>query len=985
METDLNCDVEHTSIFKNLPGNVIDNLLEGFQVIGHDERYLYLNKAAARHGRKARDDLIGKKITVAYPGIENTHMYMVLKRCLNMRESQIMENEFTFPDGKKGWFELRFEPVPEGVFILSMDISDRKRSDMTKLMMVDLLHLITTIENKDTLISAVLNLLKEWSGCDAVGIHLTEPNHGTSFMALGFPELCVQFNNKGPCNDVDLPQHCRVCVCEKLFAGHDDGIDSCFINDGYFFSNNTDDLFDKINPQKHMNHGFRCQELGYRSMAFIPLQTGERRLGLLQFNSRHEGYFTSKYMEIYKWVADNIAIYFAKKDAEKRVFEFNSRLGTLTHVIQDLSYIRMPDRIVDIVQREAQSLFQADRVVVFVKAGGVGGFGSQGVQGIEDVVCSMAVAHEKTLVKTDFSEDISLKGKINNPDHYRSAVVVPFNKESLLGAVGVFWTRSYTPTGEDVNMLEALSNSTSVALERIRIYQDLEVSHKQYRDLVENLNDVVFYLNSKGQFVYISPAVEKFGFSPHDLIGKKFSQFVHLEDVDYMEQRFSGAITGHSIPSEFRAYDKNGIIRYLRVSSRVVVQDGQPIGVTGILVDLTEKRNAEEQLRSAQRMEAIGTLAGGIAHDFNNILSSIIGFSELSIEETDPKSEVGSYLKEIFTAGNRAKDLVRQILTFARQSDVEFIPIQVSSIAKEVLKFIRSSTPATVQIKSHINSRSIIQGNATQIHQIFMNLLTNALQAMEDQEEGELHVEVKDVFIDETGLGESLDLKPGPYLFIRVADTGTGIDPDIRSNIFEPYFTTKETGKGTGMGLSIVHGIVESYKGKMVVESTPEKGTSFSIYFPATQDRLIQPKEQPVTLPGGCERILCVDDELSIARMISHTLERLGYHVVIKTDSDEALAEFKTNPFGFDLVLTDMTMPHMTGDRLARELLEIRQDIPVIVCTGYSKKISEQKAKDIGIKALIHKPLLKADIANVVRQVLNDNKGVEHATMHSGD
>jgi PAS domain S-box-containing protein len=394
--------------------------------------------------------------------------------------------------------------------------------------------------------------------------------------------------------------------------------------------------------------------------------------------------------------------------------------------------------------------------------------------------------------------------------------------------------------------------------------------------------------------------------------------------------------------------------------------------ITDYLAAVSEKEKAQAQLIHAQKMESIGNLAGGIAHDFNNILATIIGFTELVMDDVEKDSVIEDNLQGIFSAGKRAKDLVGQILAFARQSEEKVKPIRVDKIIEEVLRFMRSSLPTTIEIKKKIDSESLIMGNETQLHQIMMNLCTNAAHAMEEKG-GVLDVSLTDIEMD-WSIYERLDLKPGHYIEINAIDTGTGIPPHIIDSIFEPYFTTKEPGEGTGMGLATVHGIVESYGGKIVVKSDPGKGTAFTIYLPITRKRRGLRQYKSGQLPTGTERILIVDDEALIANMSSQILERLGYAVTTRTSSVEAYELFKSRPNDFDLVITDMTMPNMTGDKLATELMRIRSNIPIVLCTGYSTKISEEIALQIGVRAFAYKPIVKADLAKTIRKVLDEDR-----------
>ena len=389
-----------------------------------------------------------------------------------------------------------------------------------------------------------------------------------------------------------------------------------------------------------------------------------------------------------------------------------------------------------------------------------------------------------------------------------------------------------------------------------------------------------------------------------------------------------------------------------------------------IATDITELKKMETELRQAHKMEAIGTLAGGIAHDFNNILSSIIGFTELALDDVRKGTLLEDNLQQVYTAGKRAKDLVKQILAFARQSDEQVKPIQVSAITKEALKLIRSSIPTTIQIQQRIQSDSLIMGTPSQVHQLVMNLCTNAAHAM-DTEGGLLSIGLADVQLTGKDSETHGYLKPGDYLKLTVSDTGTGIDEKILDSIFEPFFTTKAPGEGTGMGLAVVHGIVIGYGGRIEVESRRGGGTTFSVYLPVSSKRIPREFVPAEDLPSGGEHILFVDDELSIVKMGQQLLEKIGYRVTASASSVEALAQFKADPDRFDLVITDMTMPEMTGDELAAELLRVREDVPVILCTGYNRKISEDSIRELGVKALVYKPVVKEELAETIRSVLD--------------
>ncbi len=430
------------------------------------------------------------------------------------------------------------------------------------------------------------------------------------------------------------------------------------------------------------------------------------------------------------------------------------------------------------------------------------------------------------------------------------------------------------------------------------------------------------------------------------------------------------------------AFHPNGDFRqqkWIRATAELEKDlDRNPIKVVGVVQDITNLKKAEEEklkatkrLQQAQKLESLGNLAGGIAHDFNNILSVILGYTELAFGNIARNQPVKDELQEVYTAGKRARDLVQQILTFARQQDDKLQPIQTDIIVKEALKFLRSTLPSDVKIVENIKSSSLIMGNQTQIHQVVMNLCTNAAQAMAS-EGGILSVAMNNVPSQKVPQHEFSLAQADEYIELKISDTGEGIPPEIIANIFEPYFTTKGVGEGTGLGLSVVHGILENHRGQIAVESQLGKGTVFSIYLPILLK--LQSSEAPSVekLPQGSERILFVDDEVSITTMAGKMLESLGYEVVTRTSSVEALALITSKPDSFDVILTDMTMPNMTGDKLATKIHSINPDIPIILCTGYSTKMSEELAEKIGIKAYLHKPLLKVEFAQVIRKVLDD-------------
>ena len=508
-------------------------------------------------------------------------------------------------------------------------------------------------------------------------------------------------------------------------------------------------------------------------------------------------------------------------------------------------------------------------------------------------------------------------------------------------------------------------------VERKHAEDALKKSHDKYRQIFENIQDVYFETSIEGEIIEVSPSIENMSqYTRKELIGESFYDiYANPKERDRLVQAL---LKKHIISAYDIAFkDKDGSLRTCSLVAKLVKDDqGNPIKIVGSMHDTTERRQAEAQLQRAEKMEAIGTLAGGIAHDFNNILFSIIGFTEMTMDDVEKGSPAESNLRQVLKAGQRARDLVKQILTFSREDEQEQKPFQVKYVVEEVIKFLRASLPSTIEIGRNIQSDSLLMGDSTQIHQVLMNLCTNASHAMEEKG-GVLDVALTDTELDSGFTATHPELKPGPFLKLTVTDTGYGIKPQVLERIFEPFFTTKQPGEGTGLGLSVVHGIVRNHSGGIYAYSEPEKGSTFHVYLPAVERESGEQNETERPVPYGTERILFVDDEPMLIDLGEQLLKSLGYEVTTRTSSTDALELFRKQPDQFDLVITDMTMPNMTGDILTRELLKIRPDIPVILCTGFSSKISKEKAKEIGIRAFVMKPILRRTIAETVREVLD--------------
>ena len=528
--------------------------------------------------------------------------------------------------------------------------------------------------------------------------------------------------------------------------------------------------------------------------------------------------------------------------------------------------------------------------------------------------------------------------------------------------------------------VEGVLEKRQMKEEKERAEEALIESERKYRGLFNDALDMIHIVDESGRIIDANPAeLKTLGYTRQEYIGKPLIETVHPEYLAITRKNLEKVLGGEIIDKyETALVTKDGEKVDVEVAVVPQIEEGNIVAVRAIMRNITErikaeaeKKELESQFRQVQKMEALGTLAGGIAHDFNNILSVIIGYADLAMLKLPEGSLEIKHLTQVRKGAGRARDLVQQILTFTRQSEQEQKPVYVDLMVKEAIKMLRASMPTTIEIRQDIQTDLLIISDPTQIHQIMMNLCTNASHAM-DEKGGRLEVILSKVNMDVVTARQFPDLAIGPYVKLTVTDTGNGMPPAVLERIFDPYFTTKPKGEGTGLGLSVVHGIVKSCGGAITVVSEPGEGTTFQVYLPHTEYRDAEEESaETEPPPTGHERILFIDDEEDLVDIGQQMLGRLGYEVVTRTSSIEALELFRAKPDHFDLVLTDMTMPGLTGDSLAKELMKIRPDIPIILCTGFSEKITEQKAKDMGIRAYAMKPFVMRNMAKTIRKVLD--------------
>lgn len=525
-------------------------------------------------------------------------------------------------------------------------------------------------------------------------------------------------------------------------------------------------------------------------------------------------------------------------------------------------------------------------------------------------------------------------------------------------------------------IVDALNDLRRRLREGLREKRLLQEDRTLLEKVVEQAGDAMLITDANWRIRYVNGALlKRMACSPETPLNRGLAEFLALSPAVLPYGAIRRTIVAGRTWSDhlFRKNsDGTQVEEDIALTAIQAGENDRSLFFVTVIKNVTREWALERQLLQAKKMESIGTLAGGIAHDFNNLLSVILGYADMvRMKYAGGNAGMQQDLGAIQKAGNRAKNLVKQILTFSRETEVQFRPLRLQSVIHEVHSMLLASLPATIILTVEMNEKDPpVFADAGQMHQVLMNLCTNAKHALPD-DKGEIRIALMPVDIEPGNPQLISSLEAGRYLTLSIADNGCGMDEATKARIFDPFFTTKKTGEGTGLGLSVVHGIIKKHKGEITVASVPGEGTTFSIYLPVAEESL---EDIPALSEGsflGTERVMVLDDEELVGEMVEYSLTRLGYRVSRYTSPQVALDRFSENPDHYDVVITDMTMPVMTGDLFSRKVLAIRPDIPVIICTGYSETIDAKRAKKIGIRRFLMKPVIAGELAASIRQVLD--------------
>ncbi len=847
-----------------------------------------------------------------------------------------------------------------GALAAVQDITREKQVNNQQRLILNILSILNRHNEWKYLIRDILNEVRKGTGFKTIGIRLEQQDDHP------YVEVVSNVNEPTPDEKKYMEIISMELMNEKLSHLYDTVLNQNLKKYpenttayGSFWTNNLDQFMQKTSPeQRALYDTYSKKVILDQTMALIPVIVEGNVIGLIHLSDHETNRISEESIKFFEEIAATVSIAFKRMQAEQELVRERNRATDYFNLAPVLMLVLGRDQLVKQINRMGCVILETKEEEII------------GKNWFDHFIPAIL----RETLRTQFVNLMESSDLYTNVTEYFPS---GFN-HALLTRTGKIRTLSwhntllYDPNGKVMGTLSSAEDLT----EKIEAEEARKQSEEKFFKIFRYNPDAISITQFDGTMIKEAndAFLEMFGYTREELFDLSFnSKTLWANPKDREAVLALLQKEGQVSSQEIRLVNKAGKERISLSSFQLIQLEGRS-HILSIFRDVTERRNLEDHLRQAQKMEAIGTLAGGIAHDFNNILSVIMGYAELAMTSIPENSRAIRDMREVINGSARAKELVQQILTFSRETEQKKAPLKLATVIKEAMKMLRASIPSTIALQSSFNSRNIILADPTQMHQIVMNLCTNAFHAMEETG-GTIQVELTDTPFEHIPDQVRANLKPGCFVRLSISDTGPGIPKELRERIFEPYFTTKKKGKGTGLGLAIVAGIVKNHNGGIHLNSSPENGTVFDLFFPVYegQAEIDTGKSIQDDIKTTPARILFVDDEIAIVKLHEKHLRKKGYEVESTASSLEALELMKSNPHHFDLVITDLTMPKLTGIELAKSILGVRPDIPIILCTGYTEKLTPEDIKNAGIRELMFKPVIISDLIKTIEESLNRN------------
>jgi len=931
--------LEKTKIFESFFAATITPMV----FLDRNFNFIKVNEAYAKACERDIDGFPGRNHFEMYPSADNQAIFERVVATKTLYRA--IAKPFVFPDHPE-WGEtywnwtltplLDDEKEVEFLVFSLEDVTERKEAERQVAFTNMLLKLFSENSTRTEYLDKVIEQIRAWCDCACVGIRVLNDSGYIPY------ESYVGFSREFWESECFLSVAQDRCACTRVILGKPETQEfQCFTDGGSFYCNDTVALVNGLSEEDKKAYRGICIEHGYRSVAVIPVPDGGEIVGAVHIADCLDGRVplkVVKFLEATTPLIGEALRRFSIADALRLANQYNR--GLIEASLDPLVTINPDGKISDVNS-------STEMITGFNREQLIGTDFSEYFTEPEKARAGYQLVFEEGFVK-DYELEILHKGGHTTPVLYNASIYRDGHGEVR----GVFAAaRDITQHKKDEE-------------ERFRLIR-----------AIEQIEESIIISDKDWRIQYVNPAFSALTGRGYESV--KGQDIISATDVPvgshFNADMKKGPENGETWKGNVAIRRKDGALREAEVAVLPVADiHGQIVNHVAVLHDVTEKLTFERHLNQAQKMQAIGTLAGGIAHDFNNIIAGIVGFTEMCIEDISPEDPAHRRLELILKGAYRGRDLVRQILTFSRKKAQARKRVAMNSVLNEVFPLIRASLPATIEIRTKMLTESAtVSADPTQIHQVILNLCTNAADAMREKG-GVLEITLAEEYagFDEFSLHEGL--KPGPYAMVSVSDTGHGMKTEVIERIFEPFFTTKSPGEGTGLGLSVVHGIVKGHDGAIRATSMPGKGSVFNIYIPISDEGAeSDAKSIEGNVLGGRESILLVDDEDLLVNMSKERLVRLGYTVTGITNSVEALEIFRREPDKFDLVITDYTMPHMTGLELTRELLAIRPDTVVVMWSGLNDPVPLEMVKEAGVREFFSKPIGNREFAGIIRRVLD--------------